>query len=35
MRYRRRAVALTRPRGAATDDAFDLALLQDKQRYRR
>jgi Arc/MetJ family transcription regulator len=32
---RRRAVALTRLRDAATDGAFDLALLQDKQRYRR
>jgi Arc/MetJ family transcription regulator len=32
---RRRAMALTRLRDAATDGAFDLALLQDKQRYRR
>jgi Arc/MetJ family transcription regulator len=32
---RRRAVALTRLRDAATDGAFDLAVLQDKQRYRR
>jgi Arc/MetJ family transcription regulator len=32
---RRRALALTRLRDAATDGAFDLALLQDKRRYRR
>jgi Arc/MetJ family transcription regulator len=32
---RRRAVALTRLRDAATDGAFDLNLRQDKQRYRR
>jgi hypothetical protein len=32
---RRRAVALARLRDAATDGAFDLAVLQDKQRYRR
>ncbi len=32
---RRRAVALTRLRDAANDGAFDLAVLQDKQRYRR
>jgi Arc/MetJ family transcription regulator len=32
---RRRAVALTRLRDAANDGAFDLAILQDKQRYRR
>ena len=32
---RRRAVALTRLRDAATDGAFDLTLLQDKQRHRR
>jgi hypothetical protein len=32
---RRRAVALTRLRDAATEGAFDLAVLQDKQRYRR
>lgn len=32
---RRRAVALTRLRDAATDGAFDLALLQDKRDYRR
>jgi Arc/MetJ family transcription regulator len=31
----RRAMALARLRGAATDGAFDLNLLQDKQRYRR
>jgi Arc/MetJ family transcription regulator len=35
MANRRRAVALTRLRDAATEGAFDLALLQDKQRYRR
>jgi Arc/MetJ family transcription regulator len=32
---RRRAVALTRLRDSANDGAFDLAVLQDKQRYRR
>ena len=32
---RRRALALTRLRHAATDGAFDLAFLQDKQHYRR
>jgi Arc/MetJ family transcription regulator len=32
---RRRALALTRLRDAATDGAFDLAVLQDKQHYRR
>lgn len=32
---RRRALALTRLRDAATDGAFDLALLQDKRHYRR
>lgn len=32
---RRRALALTRLRDAATDGAFDLALLQDKRQYRR
>ena len=32
---RRRALALTRLRDAAADGAFDLALLQDKQNYRR
>lgn len=32
---RRRAMALTRLRDAATDGAFDLALLQDKRDYRR
>jgi Arc/MetJ family transcription regulator len=32
---RRRALALTRLRDAATDGAFDLALLQDKRKYRR
>jgi Arc/MetJ family transcription regulator len=32
---RRRAMALTRLRGASTDGAFDLALLQDKRNYRR
>jgi Arc/MetJ family transcription regulator len=32
---RRRALALTRLRDAATDGAFDLALLQDKRDYRR
>ena len=31
---RRRALALTRLRDAATDGGFDLALLQDKQHYR-
>jgi Arc/MetJ family transcription regulator len=35
MTTRRRALALTRLRDAATDGAFDLALLQDKQHYRR
>jgi hypothetical protein len=28
-------LALTRLRDAAADGAFDLALLQDKQNYRR
>jgi Arc/MetJ family transcription regulator len=32
---RRRALALTRLRDSAADGAFDLALLQDKQNYRR
>jgi len=32
---RRRALALTRLRDAASDEAFDLALLQDKRSYRR
>jgi Arc/MetJ family transcription regulator len=32
---RRRALALTRLREAAADGAFDLALLADKQNYRR
>ena len=32
---RRRAVALTRLRDAATEGAFDLAILQDKGQYRR
>ena len=32
---RRRALALTRLRDAATDGAFDLEILQDKRRYRR
>ena len=32
---RRRALALTRLRDAASDGAFDLALLQDKRNYRR
>lgn len=32
---RRRALALTRLRDAAADGAVDLALLQDKQNYRR
>lgn len=31
---RRRAVALTRLREAASDGAFDLGLLADKQNYR-
>ena len=31
----RRALALTRLRDAAAEGAFDLALLQDKQNYRR
>jgi Arc/MetJ family transcription regulator len=31
---RRRAVALTRLREAASDGAFDLDLLADKQNYR-
>jgi Arc/MetJ family transcription regulator len=31
---RRRAVALTRLRDAATDGAFDLVLLQDKRPIR-
>jgi Arc/MetJ family transcription regulator len=35
MANRRRALALTRLRDAAADGAFDLALLQDKQQYRR
>jgi Arc/MetJ family transcription regulator len=32
---RRRAVALTRLREAATEGAFDLKLLDDKRNYRR
>jgi Arc/MetJ family transcription regulator len=32
---RRRAVALTRLRDAASDGAFDLGLLQEKQNYRQ
>ena len=32
---RRRAVALTRLREAATGGAFDLELLDDKRNYRR
>ena len=32
---RRRALALTRLREAATEGAFDLALLRDKRDYRR
>lgn len=32
---RRRALALTRLRDAATDGALDLSLLQDKRDYRR
>jgi Arc/MetJ family transcription regulator len=32
---RRRALALTRLRDAASDGAFDLGLLQDKRNYRR
>jgi Arc/MetJ family transcription regulator len=32
---RRRALALTRLRDAATGGAFDLELLQDKQEYGR
>lgn len=32
---RRRALALTRLREAAADGGVDLALLRDKQNYRR
>lgn len=32
---RRRALALTRLRDAASEGGFDLALLQDKRDYRR
>ena len=32
---RQRALALTRLRDAAAEGAFDLALIQDKQNYRR
>ena len=32
---RQLALALTRLRDAAAEGAFDLALLQDKQNYRR
>ncbi len=32
---RRRAVALTRLREAASEGAFDLGLLQDKENYRQ
>jgi Arc/MetJ family transcription regulator len=32
---RRRALAITRLRAAATDGAFDLELLEDKTNYRR
>jgi Arc/MetJ family transcription regulator len=35
MANRRRALALTRLRDAATDGAIDLSILQDKQHYRR
>lgn len=35
MANRRRALALTRLREAATEGAFDLALLHDKENYRR
>ncbi len=32
---RRRALAITRLRAAATDGAFDLDLFEDKRNYRR
>lgn len=32
---RRRALALTRLRGAAAEGAFDLEMLEDKGTYRR
>jgi len=32
---RRRALALTKLRQATADGAFDLALLADKENYRR
>jgi Arc/MetJ family transcription regulator len=32
---RRRALALARLRDTAADGGFDLALLQDKENYRR
>ena len=35
LKYRRRALALTRLREAVTDGGFDVALLQDKRNYRR
>lgn len=35
LEIRRRAMALTRLRAAASDGAFDLDLLEDKKNYRR
>jgi Arc/MetJ family transcription regulator len=35
LQVRHRALALTRLRDTTEDGAFDLALLQDKQNYRR
>jgi len=35
MENRRRALALTRLRGAVESGAFDLTLLDDKTNYRR
>jgi Arc/MetJ family transcription regulator len=32
---RRRALALTRLRAAASEGAFDLEMLEDKRNYRR
>jgi Arc/MetJ family transcription regulator len=32
---RRRALALTRLRAAAAEDAFDWEILEDKRNYRR
>lgn len=35
LEHRRRALALTRLRGATAEGAFDLEILEDKRNYRR